>query len=81
MAAAPCRPVAIEQFDLQSPDVPSSVFDEGWHEPEYNPRPRASWRWMTERAALSVRPVGRDVTLTIAASRRSLFRRAVPPSR
>ena len=41
-------------------------FGDGWHEPEYNPATARAWRWMSERARLWVRPVGRDVTLTIA---------------
>ena len=58
-------PVALEQFDLQSPGVPMLGFDRGWNEPEYNPRTARSWRWMPEVAALWVRPIGRDVTLTL----------------
>jgi len=38
------------------------AFDEGWQEPEYNPA-IGSWRWMSERADLWVRPIGRPVTL------------------
>jgi hypothetical protein len=37
----------------------------GWQEPEYNPLTGRSWRWMAERATLWVRPVGRDITLTL----------------
>jgi hypothetical protein len=58
--------VAIEQFDLQSPDVVELGFDDGWYEPEYNPQTGRSWRWMGERATLAIRGAGRDVTLRIA---------------
>lgn len=57
--------VAVEQFDLQSTDTVMFGFDEGWHEPEYNPRSARSWRWMSERAVLRIRPTRRDVTLTL----------------
>jgi hypothetical protein len=59
-------PAALEQFDLQPAGRPMSGFVEGWHEPEYNPVTGRSWRWMSERAVVWVRPVGRDVTLRIA---------------
>lgn len=58
--------VSLEQFDLQDPGVEMAGFSEGWYEPEYNPATARSWRWMSERATLWVRPVGRDLTLTIA---------------
>jgi hypothetical protein len=60
-------PVSLEQFDVQSDDGPVMYgFVDGWHEPEYNPRTARSWRWMSERARVWVRPVERDVVLTIA---------------
>lgn len=59
-------PVGLEQFDLQSAGTPMVGAQEGWNEPEYNPLTARSWRWATERATLWVRPVGRDVTLTLA---------------
>jgi len=40
--------------------------DEGWYEPEYNPRTARAWRWTSEKASLWVRPIGRNVTLTLA---------------
>ena len=40
--------------------------DEGWYEPEYSPRTARSWRWTSEKAVLWVRPIGRNVTLTVA---------------
>ena len=58
-------PVALEQFDLQSAGIAMMGVQEGWQEPEYNPVTGRSWRWMSERAVLWVRPVGRDVTLTL----------------
>jgi hypothetical protein len=57
--------VALEQFDVQSAGTTMTGAEAGWQEPEYNPRNARSWRWMTERATLWVRPVGRDVTLTL----------------
>jgi hypothetical protein len=58
-------PVALEQFDLQSGRVPMVGLLEGWQEPEYNPTTGRAWRWMAERSNLWIRPVGRDVTLTL----------------
>lgn len=58
-------PVSLEQFDAQGPGVPMFGYDSGWQEPEFNPRTGRSWRWMSERSALWVRPVGRDVTLRL----------------
>ena len=58
-------PVAIEQFNLQSPDRVQYGFDEGWYEPEYNPRTAQSWRWMSERAVVRVHPVDRAVVLRL----------------
>jgi hypothetical protein len=57
--------VSLEQFDLQSAGIPMFGFEEGWGEPEYNPSTGRAWRWMSERAALWVRQVGRDVTLIL----------------
>jgi hypothetical protein len=59
-------PVGLEQFDLQSPGMPMIGVEDGWFEPEYDPRTARSWRWTAEKATLWVRPVGRDVTLTLA---------------
>ena len=58
--------VALEQFDVQSGAVPMFAFEEGWQEPEYNPMTAAAWRWMSDRSVLWVRPVDRDVTLTLS---------------
>ncbi len=57
--------VALEQFDLQSDGVAMTGVVTGWQEPEYNPVTGKAWRWMTEKAALWVRPIGRDVQVTI----------------
>jgi hypothetical protein len=59
-------PVAIEQFNLQPPDRVQYGFDQGWYEPEYNPRTGRSWRWMSERAVVRVHPAGREVVLRLA---------------
>jgi hypothetical protein len=58
--------VALEQFDLQPDGILMVGFGDGWYEPEYNPSTARAWRWMSERARLWVRPVGRDVTVTIS---------------
>ncbi len=59
-------PVGLEQFDLQSHGTPMLGAEEGWYEPEYDPRTARAWRWVAEKATLWVRPVGRDVTLTLS---------------
>jgi len=59
-------PVGLEQFDLQSAGTPMIGVEDGWHEPEYDPRTARSWRWAAEKATLWVRPVGRDVRLTLS---------------
>jgi hypothetical protein len=61
----PSPPVAIEQFNLQAPDRVQFGFDEGWYEPEYNPRTAQSWRWMSERAAVRVHHAGRAVVMQL----------------
>jgi hypothetical protein len=58
-------PVSLEQFDLQPEGAVMFGFVDGWHEPEYNPRTALAWRWMSEQARLWIRPIGRDVLLTI----------------
>jgi hypothetical protein len=58
-------PVAIEQFNLQSPDRVQYGFDEGWYEPEYNPRTAQSWRWMSERAVVRAHHAGRAVVMRL----------------
>lgn len=59
--------VSLEQFDLQAPGVPMVGMADGWHEPEYDPGRGLTWRWMSNRATLWVRSVGRDVTLKLSA--------------
>ena len=58
--------VGLEQFDVQSPGMPMIAVDEGWYEPEYNPRTARAWRWTSEKAVVWVRPIGRNVTLTLS---------------
>ena len=65
-ASVPHGTVTLEQFDVQGPGVPMVAFEDGWQEPEYNPGAGLSWRWMSERSVLWVRPVGRAVTLRIS---------------
>ena len=57
--------VSLEQFDAQPPGVPMVGFDTGWQEPEFNLDEGMAWRWMSEKASLWVRPVGRAVTLRL----------------
>ena len=59
--------VDLEQFDLQPKGVPMFAFEGGWHEPEYDPATGRSWRWLSQRGELWVRPTGDDVTLRFAA--------------
>jgi hypothetical protein len=58
-------PIAIELFNLQAPERIQYGFDEGWHEPEYNPRTAQSWRWMSERAVVRVHHAGRAVVMRL----------------
>jgi hypothetical protein len=58
--------VSLEQFDAQPPGVPMLGYDTGWLEPEFNPQTGRAWRWMSEKATLWVRPIGRDVTLRVS---------------
>jgi len=64
--APPRATVSLEQFDVQPPGVPMTAYEAGWQEPEYNPSTGSSWRWISDRAVLWVRPVGRTVTLHVA---------------
>jgi hypothetical protein len=59
--------VALEQFDVQSDGVPMFAAESGWQEPEYKPETGLSWRWMSSRGELWVRPIGRDVRLRLTA--------------
>jgi hypothetical protein len=59
-------PVTLEQFDLQPDGTVMFGFMDGWQEPEYSPATSRAWRWMSDQARLWVRPVGRDVVLTIS---------------
>jgi Protein of unknown function (DUF2723) len=58
-------PVSLEQFDVQPEGTVMFGFVDGWYEPEYNPRTAQAWRWMSGQARLWIRPIGRDVVLTI----------------
>lgn len=61
----PAPPVAIEQFDLQPPDAVMLGFAEGWHEREYNPNTRRSWRWMSDKSVVWIHSGGRTVNLCL----------------
>jgi hypothetical protein len=58
-------PVALEQFDLQPAGTVMFGFVDGWYEPEYNPATAQAWRWISAQGRLWIRPLGRDVVLTI----------------
>jgi hypothetical protein len=58
-------PIALEQFDAQPPGVPMFGYAEGWHEPEFSQAQGRAWRWMSEKAVVWVRPIGRDLTLHV----------------
>jgi hypothetical protein len=60
------QPVSLEQFDAQPPGVPMFGYDTGWQEPEFNQTQGRAWRWMSEKAVLWVRPIGRAVTLHLS---------------
>jgi hypothetical protein len=66
VGASGAQTVSLEQFDAQPPGVPMFGYDMGWHEPEYNQAQGHAWRWMSERAMLWVRPIGRPVTLRLS---------------
>jgi hypothetical protein len=58
--------VAVEQFDAQPEGRIVFGFDEGWHEPEYNPATGGLWRWASERATLRVIAPRRPLVLRLA---------------
>ena len=55
-----------EERGLCSASMPMIGLEDGWYEPEYNPRTTRSWRWTAEKATLWVRPIGRNVALTLS---------------
>ena len=59
--------LGLEQFDLQGPGIPMVGLGNGWQEPEYDASTGRAWRWMGPRSEAWVRPVGRDVSLTLRA--------------
>jgi hypothetical protein len=73
--------VKLEQFDLQSDANAMFGYADGWYEPEYNPTTSLSWRWMSEKARLWVRPVGRDITLVISGESPLKYFEAAPEIR
>ena len=73
--------VKLEQFDLQSGTKVMFGYVDGWHEPEYNASTSLSWHWMSEKARLWLRPVGRDVALVIAGESPLKYFEAAPEVR
>ena len=65
-SSGPQVPVSLEQFDVQPDGLEMFGFVDGWQEPEYNPLTARAWRWTSERSSLWVRPIGKDVQLTIS---------------
>jgi hypothetical protein len=59
-------PIELEQFDLQSIDGAMAAYDQGWWEPEYNPRTGQTWRWTSRESTLWLYNPGRDLTLWIS---------------
>jgi hypothetical protein len=55
---------AIEQFDLQNPDVLMWGYGDGWNEAEYNTT-LGMWRWASERATLRIVAPPQDVRVTL----------------
>jgi hypothetical protein len=58
-------PVAVEQFDLQSPGTAVWAFGDGWHEAEYDTKRRQSFRWSGRRAELLILQATRDIELVL----------------
>ncbi|CAN5839881.1 hypothetical protein BH24ACI5_BH24ACI5_12390 [soil metagenome] len=71
----------LEQFDVQPAGVPMMTFESGWHEAEYKPETARSWRWMSRRAGLWIRPIGRTVRLTLTAESPLRYFKASPTLR
>lgn len=67
LVAGGAAAVALEQFDVQAEGVPMFAVEGGWQEAEYKPETGLSWRWMSNRGELWVRPIGRDVRLRLTA--------------
>jgi hypothetical protein len=65
-SGGPQLPVYLDQFDVQPEGVEMFGYAEGWHAPEYDPQTAVAWRWVSERSALWVRPLGSDIVLTIS---------------
>lgn len=59
-------PTAIEQFDLQPPEVVMWGLDEGWHEAEYTPA-LGVWHWTSDRSVLLVAGASTAVTVSLEA--------------
>jgi len=71
-------PVSLEQFDAQPPGVPMFAYDAGWQEPEYSRDEGRSWRWMSEKAELWIRPAGRPVTLRLVGESPRRYYKTIP---
>lgn len=65
VGGGPAVPVGLEQFNLQDADVVQFGFDDGWYEPEFNPRTARLWRWASDHAALRIHHAGRGVAIRL----------------
>lgn len=57
--------VALEQFDVQSADVPMFGYGDGWQELEYNPSSGRLWRWSGEKASIRAISARRPLLLQL----------------
>jgi hypothetical protein len=55
--------VSVDQFDVQSAEVPVYGLDAGWYAPEYEPGAPSSWRWTAGTADVRVHHGGHDLRL------------------
>jgi hypothetical protein len=62
----PAPPIALEQFDLATPDELMFALEEGWQEPEGDPRTGRLWRWTSGRSVIEIRAPSSDLVLTIS---------------
>jgi hypothetical protein len=58
--------LGLEQFDFAPAEAFTYALADGWQELEQNPETGLSWRWSSEKNAITVFGGGRDVELTLA---------------